>query len=133
MGFAHLDARAVPAALAARESGQVISHQTASMIADAFTHGWATVWFAGTGNFAVATECLPSTCQGIPYGGKDPVAEMDQALWWWMDHHNDPWDDEGHVPMLREQMRRYLAARWRDGAGECGPVEDWPRKLSGGQ
>jgi hypothetical protein len=71
MGYVHLDDRAMPAVLAAREAGEVIDHLTAAMIVDAFTHGWATCWFAETGNFAVATECLPSTCEGEVYGGKD--------------------------------------------------------------
>lgn len=78
-----------------------------------------------------ATECLPSTCEGEVYGGRDPVEMMDNALWWWMDDPDvgaDPYDDEGMVPVLREEMRRYMAARWRDGAGECGPVEGWVTK-----
>lgn len=128
MGYVHLDERAMPAVLAAREAGGVIDHDTASMIANAFTGSWATCWFADTGNFAVATECLPSTCAGEVYGGKDPVAEMDRHLWSWSEDFDDPWDKHGHVPMLREQMRRYLAARWRDGVGECGPVPGWKRK-----
>ncbi len=127
MGYVHMDDRAMPAVLAAREAGEVIDHLTASMIVNAFTGSWATCWFAETGNFAVATECLPSTCQGRPYGGRDPVEAMDAALWWWMDDHADPWDVEGRVPLLREEMRRYLESRWRDGAGECGPVRGWAR------
>src|SRR5215207_326928 len=131
MGFVHMDERAVPAVLAAREAGTVIDHLTAAMIVDAFTGSWATCWFAETGNFAVATECLPSTTKGEVYGGKDPVAEMDQHLWWWTegpDAFEDPYDDERQVPMLREEMRRYMADRWRDGAGECGAVEGWQGK-----
>jgi hypothetical protein len=128
MGYAHLDDRAVPAVLAAREAGEVISHVTASMIADAFTGSWATCWFADTGNFAVSTECLPSTCAGEVFGGKDPVEEMDRHLWWWLDDHEDSWDHEGHCHVLREEMRRYMESRWLDGSGECGAVEGWQRK-----
>jgi hypothetical protein len=131
MGFVHLDAQAVPAVLAAREAGEVIDHLTASMIVEAFTWGWATCWFAETGNFAVATQCLTQTCAGEPYEGRDPVADMDEALWWWMDGpggHSDPYDNERMVPILREEMRKYMAARWQDGAGECGPVEGWATK-----
>jgi hypothetical protein len=127
MGFVHLDDRAVPAVLAARQAGEVIDHLTASMIVDAFTWGWATCWFADTGNFAVATG-EPAASDGRPWDGRDPVACMDEALWWWMADHDDPWDDERLVSILREEMRKYMAARWRDGEGECGPVEGWVRR-----
>jgi hypothetical protein len=128
MGYVHMDKRAMDAVLAVRGTGKVISHITAAMIVDAFTHGWATCWFAETGNFAVATECLPSTCAGEPYEGRDPVEAMDEHLWWWMADHDDPWDDQGHVPILREEMRRYMEWRWRGGKGECGTVEGWQSK-----
>jgi hypothetical protein len=128
MGMAHINERAVPAVLAAREAGRVIDDLTASMIVDAFTGSWATCEFAATGNFAVSTECLPSTVAGEVYGGKDPVVEMDHHLWHWTDHFTDIWDEGGHVPMLREAMRDYMAARWRDGTGECGRIEGWPTR-----
>jgi hypothetical protein len=131
MGYVHLHEHAMPRVLAAREAGEVIDHLTASMIVDAFTGSWATCWFADTGTFAVATECLPSTCAGEPYGGKDPVAEMDRHLWWWMDGPDgftDSYDTQGHVPILREEMRKYMESRWLAGAGECGPVEGWQSK-----
>jgi hypothetical protein len=128
MGFVHMDERAMPAVLAARAAGEVIGHETAAMIVDAFTHGWATCWFAEDGNFAVATACLPSTTAGEPYGDIDPVEAMDRALWWWMDGPDgrpDPWDADNQVPILREEMRRYLESRWQGGAGECGAVQGW--------
>jgi hypothetical protein len=128
MGYVHMDDRAMPAVLAAREAGRVIDHLTASMIVHAFTGSWATCWFAETGNFAVATGCLPSACAGEVYGGLDPVEEMDRHLWSWLADYEDPWDDKGHCRILREEMRRYMAARWQDGAGECGPVEGWQQK-----
>ena len=131
MGFVHMDKRALDGVQAARSENRPIDDLTASMIVNAFTGSWATCWFAETGNFAVSTECLPSTTAGEVYGGLDPVEEMDRHLWRWMDGPDgfeDPWDEDKQVPVLREEMRKYMAARWQGGAGECGPVEGWQRK-----
>lgn len=113
VSYTHLPeaARKTVASLA---DGEVIGHDTAKLIAEAYTWGWASCWFAGTGQFH------PPTCGGA--WDVAPHKAMARSLfYWWADGEDEPISDAERAVFAA--MEAYMLRRWE--AGDTGEVAGW--------
>lgn len=94
------------------------THTEARMIAEEYTWGWASCWFASTGEFA---HDIMISRNGTY------AAAMDQALFGWWADSSDP-DDRpitSREQRARYRMRVYLDKR--EANDDMGPVEGFSR------
>lgn len=93
------------------DATEVYDHATAHTIAEEYTWGWASCWFASTGEFA--HEIMS------PRDGRYATA-MDRALFgWWADMPE-------HAPSSREQRTRARMLAYltdREARDDMGPVD----------